>query len=142
MASRYPRGRRSGVSIRKSCEWACRRAARPYCEATPWWLLTCGGTAGAGWACPGAEVGGACFPGQESFQSRAGQGLAAVASAGVEVGGEVGQDVQAGHLGCGGDGPGCGGEPGCVTVPGAVGVFPGHDRPADRTLGGVVIEAD
>jgi hypothetical protein len=46
--------------------------------------------------------------------------------------------VEAGHLGGGGDGPDPRGEPGGVLVPGAVGVFPGHDRSADRTLGRVV----
>ena len=42
-------------------------------------------------------------------------------------------------LGGGGDGPDAGGEPGGVLVPGAVGVLPGHDGPAQRPLGGVVI---
>jgi hypothetical protein len=55
------------------------------------------------------------------------RGLAAVASAFVEVGGEVGEDVQAGQLRGGGDGPDAGGEPGGVLVAGAVGVLPGHD---------------
>ena len=112
-----------------------------------------GGHAGAGvfaaglpgrWRrlCPGAEVAGAGVPGQEAFQCRAGEGFPAVAAAFVEVGGEPGQEVQAGHLGGGGDGPDHGGVPGGVPVAGAAGVLPGHDRAADHSLGGVVIEAD
>ena len=65
-----------------------------------------------GWRlCPGAEVFGAGVPGQEAFQCRAGEGLAAVAAAFVEVGSQPGQDVQADHLGGGGGGPDDGGEP-------------------------------
>ena len=68
-------------------------------------LAVCVRLSGRGRLCPGAEVCGHGAPGQEPFQVRAGEGLAAVAAAGVEVCGEVGEDVQAGHLGGGGDGP-------------------------------------
>ena len=63
------------------------------------------------------------MPEQEAFQVRAGAGLPVVAAAFVEVCGEVGQDVQAGHLRGGGDGPDAGGEACGVLVAGAVGVF-------------------
>jgi hypothetical protein len=49
------------------------------------------GLAGRGWLCPDAQVCGVCGPGQEPFEVRAGEGLAAVAAAGVEAGGEVGE---------------------------------------------------
>ena len=94
---------------------------------------------GCGRFCPRCEVFGRGEPGQEALQVRAGQGLAAIAAAGVEVGGEVGQDVEAGHLGGGGDGPDAGGEPGGVPVPGAVGVLPCHDGPAQGSLGRIII---
>ena len=55
--------------------------------------------------CPGREVFRAGVPGQEPLECRPGEGLAAVASAFVEVGGEIGQDVEAGYLGGAGDGP-------------------------------------
>jgi hypothetical protein len=63
-----------------------------------------------------------------------------VAAAFIEVSGEVGQDVQAGHLRGGGGGPDAGGEPCGVLVAGAVGVLPGHDGPAQGALGWVVIQ--
>ena len=88
------------------------------------------------------EVVGAGGPGQEPFQRWPGGGFPAVASALVEVGGEPGQDVQAGHLGCRGDGPNGGGEPGGVLVAGAAGVLAGHDGAADHALGCVVVQAD
>jgi hypothetical protein len=84
-------------------------------------------------------VSGDGVPGQEPFQVRACEWLAAVAAAGVEVGGEVGLHVQAGHLGGGGDGPDPRSQPGSVVVPGPVGVLPGHDRAAECPLGGVVV---
>lgn len=96
-------------------------------------------SAGRGRVRPGAQVGGVCGPGEESFQVRPGKRLAAVAAAGVEVGGEVGQDVQPGHLGGGGGGPDPPGEPGRVVVAGAVGVLPGHDGTAQGPLGRIVI---
>jgi len=92
--------------------------------------------------CPGAEVFGAGVPGQESFEVWALGGLAAVAAAFVEVGGEPGQEVQAGHLHGGGDGPDDGGEPGGVPVTGPAGVLPGHDRTADLALGWVIVQPD
>src|SRR3712207_8975110 len=49
------------------------------------------------WLCPGVQVGGGGVPGQKPFQVRAGGWFVAVVSAGVEVGGEVGQDVEAGQ---------------------------------------------
>ncbi len=76
---------------------------------------------------------------QKSFQVRAGEGLAAVVSACVEVRGEVGEHVQAGHRGGGGDGPDHGGEAGGGLVAGAVGVLPGHDRAAQRPFRGIII---
>jgi hypothetical protein len=76
--------------------------------------------------CPGSEVVGAGVPGQEPFQRLPGQGLPAVAPAFVEVDGEVGQLVQAGHPGGGGDGPDHGGGAGGVPVIGAAGVRHGH----------------
>jgi hypothetical protein len=91
------------------------------------------------WLGPGVEVVGGGDPGQELFQVGAGDGLAVVAAAGVEAGSQVGEDVQPGHLGGGGDGPDPGGEPRGVVVTGSVRVFPGDDRAADRSLGGVVI---
>ena len=58
----------------------------------------------------------------------AGEGLAAVAAAFVEVGGQPGQDVQAGHLDGGGDGPDDGGEPGGLVIAGAAASsVTGHD---------------
>jgi hypothetical protein len=94
---------------------------------------------GRGRLCPGSEVSGHGTPGQEPFQAGACEGLAAVASAFVEVCGQVGEDVQAGHPGGGGDCPDAGGELCGVLVPGAVGVLPGHDGQAQRPLGRVVI---
>ena len=92
-----------------------------------------------GWLRPGAEVFGAGVPGQEAFQCCPGEGFAAVAAAFVEVSGEPGQGVEAGHLdGCG-DGPDRGGEQGGVVIMGAAGVFPGHDGTADHPLGLVVV---
>ena len=55
---------------------------------------------------------------------RRGEGFPAVAAAFVEVGGEPGQDVEAGHLDGGGDGPDHGGEAGGVPVTGAACVLP------------------
>ena len=93
-----------------------------------------------GWRlCPYAEVFGAGVPGQEAFQCPAGERFPAVAAAFVEVGGEIGQDVQPGHPGGRGDRPDHGGVPGCVAVPGAAGVLPGHDRPADLALRGIIV---
>src|ERR1700686_4736585 len=74
---------------------------------------------GGGGVCPGGEVFGAGFPGQEPFQCRAGERFPAVATAFVEVGGEPGQEVEAGHLGGGGDGPDYGGVAGGGPVMGA-----------------------
>ena len=98
--------------------------------------------------CPGASRSGAAaprrtglrggVPGQELFQVRAAQRFAAVAAAG----GQVGQDVQACHLGGDGDGPYRGGEPGGILILGPVGVLAGHDGPAQGALGGVVVQAD
>lgn len=93
-------------------------------------------SAGLGWLGPGVQVGGRRVPGQESVQVRAGQGLPAVVAAGVEVGGEVGQDVQASLFGGRGDGPDGRGEAGGVVGAGAVpGTKPerrGPCPPADR----------
>lgn len=52
-----------------------------------------GVSAGRGRLRPGAQVGGVGCPGEKSAQFWPGKGLAAVAAAGVEVGGEIGQDV-------------------------------------------------
>src|SRR6266704_1670735 len=73
--------------------------------------------------CPGAEVAGAGVPGHDAVQVRPGEGFPAVAAAFVEVGGEPGQEVQAGHLGGGGDGPDHGGVRGGVPVAGAPAFF-------------------
>src|SRR6266536_6622039 len=100
-------------------------------SAAPW-RRDRAGSAGTGRLCPGMEVFGAGLPGQEPFEARAWRRLAAVASAGVEVSGEIGEGVEAGHLGGGGDSPGRGGKPGGVLVPGPAGVTPGHDGQADR----------
>src|SRR5208283_1820234 len=104
----------TGVSIRKSCERACRRPAWRLATAMPVLSLFARVLSGGWRLCPGAEVFGAGVPGQEPFQRPAGERLAAVATAFVQVGGEVGQDVQPGHLGGRGDGPDDGGVPGGV----------------------------
>ena len=51
-----------------------------------------GGLSGGRWLRPGAEVFVVGVPGQEPFQRRSRERLAAVAAAFVEVGGEPGQD--------------------------------------------------
>lgn len=94
---------------------------------------------GRGWLGPRVPVFGTGFPGQEPVQFGACQGFPAVAAARVQVCGQVGQHVQPGHAGGGGDGPERGGQPGGVLVPRAAGVLPGDDGAADRPLGRVVI---
>src|SRR6266536_2367095 len=128
---------RMKVSIRKSCERACRGPAWRLAAAVPvLWLFA--RVWSGGWRLrPGAEVFGAGVPGQEAFQRRAGEWFPAVAAAFVEVSGEPGQDVQPGHPGGRGDGPDDGGVPGGVPVAGAAGVLPGHHRPADLAFGSV-----
>ena len=91
--------RRSAVSTRKSCERACRQPTWRFAVATPVAALPVRGLPVGRGLCPGSEVFGAGVPGQEPFQRRPGQGLPAVAPAFVEVGGEVGQLVEAGHPG-------------------------------------------
>jgi hypothetical protein len=127
------------VSIRKSCERACRGPAWRLAAAMPvLWLFA--RVLSGGWRLrPGAEVFRAGVPGQEAFQRPAGERFPAVAAAFVQVGGEIGQDVEAGHPGGRGDGPDDGGVPGGVPVPGPAGVLPGHDRPADLPLRGIVV---
>src|SRR6266487_4382177 len=128
------------VSIRKSCERACRGPAWRLAAAVPvLWLFA--RVWSGGWRLrPGAEVFGAGVPGQEAFQRRAGEWFPAVAAAFVEVSGEPGQDVQPGHPGGRGDGPDDGGVPGGVPVAGAAGVLPGHHRPADLAFGSVIVQ--
>ena len=89
------------------------------------------------------------FGGLRGWRSRAGTvpapartGASAVAPASVEVGGEVGQLVEAGHPGGGGDRPDHGGVAGSVPVMGAAGVLPGHDRAPDRSFRDVIVQAD
>jgi len=103
------------------------------------WCAAGGCSAGPERLAPGLAVGGCEVPGEEALEFRPGWRLAAVASAGVQVGGEVGEDVQPGHLGGAGDGPDPGGEPGGRVVAGAAGVLAGDDGPADRPLGDIVI---
>lgn len=67
---------------------------------------------------PGAEVFGAGIPGREVLHCRAFGWLPAVASAFVEVGGQVREDFQPGHLGGGGEGPDDRGVGGGVAVTG------------------------
>ena len=71
------------------------------------------GTAGAAPRCGGPR---GWRSGQEAFQRLAGGRFPAVAAACVEVLGEPGQDVEAGHPGGRGDGPDDGGVPGGVPV--------------------------
>src|SRR5208337_5613607 len=97
------------------------------------------GLPGRGRLCPGAEVFGAGVPRQEPFQRLAGERFPAVAAAFVEVRGEPGQDVEAGHPGGRGGGPDDGGAPGGVAVPGPAGVLPGHDRPADLPFRSIIV---
>src|SRR5215469_5858217 len=120
------------VSIRKSCERPCRWPAWRSLTATPVMVLLIRSFT-AGWRLgPGPEIFRARVPGQEAFQRRPREGLAAVAAAFVEVGGQVGEDIQPGHLHGGGDGPGRGGVLRGALVVGAAGVLAGDDRPADR----------
>src|SRR5512135_1757101 len=126
------------VSARKSCERTRRHTAWRSLAATPVVVLLLRGFAVRRWLGPGAEVLRAGGPGQEPAEYLAGQGISAVAAAFVEVGGQVGDDVQPGHLGSGDDGPDVGGGAGGIRVMGASGVLPGHNRAADRSLGQVV----
>src|SRR5712691_638793 len=132
----------SQVSIRKSCERACRGPTWRFAVATPVLALSARGLSGGRGPCPGAEVFGAGVPWEEAFQCRAGERFPAVAAAFVEVCGQVGQDVQPGHLGGGGDGPDDGRVPGGVPVMGAAGVFPGDDGASDHALRGVIVQPD
>ena len=101
------RNRASGnVSTRKSCGRACRWPAWRSLGATTVTVLLGRGFAVRRWLGPGAEVLGAGVPGQELAECLAGQGLSAVEAAFVEVGGQVGDDVQPGHVGGRGDSPG------------------------------------
>src|SRR5438552_18519175 len=102
--SSHPPRARADVSIRKSCEKACRWSAWRFAVATPVTALLMRVLSGRGRLCPGAEVLRARVPRQEPFQRRAGEWLPAVAAALVEVSGEVGKQVEAGHRGGGGDG--------------------------------------
>src|SRR5713226_8376666 len=129
----------SFVSIRKSCERACRGPTWRFAVATPVLALSARGLSGGRGPCPGAEVFVAGVPWEEAFQCRAGERCPAVAAAFVEVCGQVGQDVQPGHLGGGGDGPDDGGVPGGVPVMGAAGVFPGDDRASDHAFRGIIV---
>jgi len=97
--------------------------------------LRCWFLSGRGRLGPVTAVFGACVPGQEPFQRRAGEGLSAVAAAFVEVGGQVGEQVQAGHRRGRGDRPDHGGVAGGVPVMGTAGVLPGDDRSPDRSVG-------
>src|SRR5271165_1863012 len=127
------------VSTRKSCEWAYLQPTWRFAVATPVAALPVRCLPVGRGLCPGSEVFGAGVPGQEPFQRRPGQGLPAVAPAFVEVGGEVGQLVEAGHPGGGGGGPDHGGVAGGVPVMGAAGVLPGHDRAPDRSFRDVIV---
>src|ERR1035437_5435954 len=129
-----------GVSIRKSCERACRGPAWRLAAAMPVLSLFARVLSGGRRLCPGAEVFRAGVPGQEAFQRPAGERFPAVAAAFVQVGGEPGQDVQPRHPGGRGDGPDDGGVPGGVPVPGPAGVLPGHDGPANLALRGVIVQ--
>src|SRR5215831_6031786 len=122
MGTDRPLRRAQLVSIRKSCERACRWPAWRFSMAMLAALFV-QGLSGGWWLCPGEEVFAAGVPGQESFQRRPGERLAAVAAAFIEVGSQPGQDVEAGHLGGDGDGPDDGGVAGAVPVMGAAGVF-------------------
>ena len=133
------RKRRRDVSIRKCCEKAFRWPAWRSSSAAPVMALRVRVLPGRGWLGPGAEVFGAGLPGQEAFQRLPAERLAAVPPAFVEVGGQVGEQVQRGHPGGRGDGPDHGGVPGGVPVMGAAGVLPGHDRPAELPLGSIVV---
>src|SRR6266550_3224307 len=104
------------VSIRKCCEKAFRWPAWRSSSAAPVMALRVRVLPGRGWLGPGAEVFGAGLPGQEAFQRLPAERLAAVPPAFVEVGGQVGEQVQRGHPGGRGDGPDHGGVPGGVPV--------------------------
>src|SRR5665811_2079098 len=93
------------VSIRKSRERACQRPTWRLLSATPVAALLIRGRGCRRRLGPGAEVFGAGVPWKEALQYRAGQRLPAVAAAFVEVGGQVGEQVQAGHPGGREDGP-------------------------------------
>jgi hypothetical protein len=84
-----------GLGGRKSRERACRRSAWRLFLAAPVTVCTAFGLSGWRGLCPGGEVFRVRVPGQEPFQGRAGQGLSCVTAAFVEVGGEIGDDVQA-----------------------------------------------
>ena len=88
-------------------------------------------SAGRGRLRPRVPVFGTGFAGQEPVQFRACQEFPAASAARVQVCGQVGQHVQPGHLGGGGDGPEGGGQPGGVLVPRAAGVLPGDDGAAE-----------
>src|SRR4029450_708809 len=100
----------------------------------PGGLLVCGSAGLRWWLCPGLEVFGGGVPGQETVEAGAGGRSSAVVAAGVEVGGQPGQDVQAGELDGGGDGPESGGEFRRVVVVGAAGVLAGDHGATDRAL--------
>src|SRR6266568_9278904 len=127
------------VSTRKSCERARRHSAWRSLAATPVTVLLIRGSAVRRRLGPGAEVLGAGVPGQEPAECLAGQGLSVVAAAFIEVGGQVGDDVQPGQLGSRDDGPDTGGGPGGARVMGAASILPGHDRCPDRALGQVIV---
>src|SRR6266568_8233467 len=143
LASRVTRSigecRMSLVSTRKSCERARRHSAWRSLAATPVTVLLIRGSAVRRRLGPGAEVLGAGVPGQEPAECLAGQGLSVVAAAFIEVGGQVGDDVQPGQLGSRDDGPDTGGGPGGARVMGAASILPGHDRCPDRALGQVIV---
>src|SRR5712672_455482 len=139
-AGQLKSARSLAVSIRKSCEKACRWSAWRFAVATPVTALLMRVLSGRGRLCPGAEVLLARVPRQEPFQRRAGEWLPAVAAALVEVSGEGGKQVEAGHRGGGGDGEDDGGVPGGVPVMRAAGVLPGHDRTPDLALCDIVVQ--
>jgi hypothetical protein len=93
-------------------------AATPVRACSPRVYPGDGGGCAQVWRSPGLA-----FQGRTRSKVRAGEGFPAVAAAFVEVGGEPGQEVQAGHLGGGGDGPDHGGVRGGVPVAGAPAFF-------------------
>src|SRR6516165_7458113 len=107
--------------------------------ATPVTSLLRRGFPGGRRLCPGAEFFGAGVPGQEPPEGFPGERLAA-AAAFVEVGGQVGDDVQSGHLRGRGDGPDRRGVAGGFPVMGAAGVLLRDDRSADRPLREIIVE--
>ncbi len=107
--------------------------------ATPVMALSVRVFSGRGRLGPGAEVLRAGLPGQEPFQRLPAERPAAVAAALVEVGGQVGDQVQRGHLRGRGNAPDHGGVPRGLPVMRSASGLPGHDRPAELALRGIIV---